>query len=306
MGKHRRIVKWSGAALGVAALALAAAGCSASGPSGGSAALSPRAALGAAPQTTIAEQPNGSSPTAGQPTAGERTDAVPVPKADIISTGSIGIVVGKGALDHDFSLASQDAIGAGGFVASSASQMSGSKPYADLVLRVPEPRFVEVASQVAGLGKVQREELQGQDVTGQVVDLGARISNLQSEETALRQLMGRTGSIPNILAVENQLFSVQQEIEELTAQRDNLVGQVAYATLTVDLTATPVPAKVKPKPQPTNAVARGAQLALHNTAATLHAVALAAGFVFPLLVVGIAALALLEIRRRRRLHPASS
>jgi hypothetical protein len=301
MKRHGRFVTWAGAALGVAALGLVA-GCSAGGSSsGGAGILGARAPIGGASATTVPQPSNQIAPTAGG-----QTDSVPVPKADIISTGSIGVVVGKGALDHAFSLASQDAIGAGGFVASSDSQTSGTKPYADLVLRVPEARFVEVASEVAGLGKVQREELQGQDVTGQVVDLGARIANLRSEETALRQLMARTGSIPNILAVENQLFSVQQQIEELTAQRSNLVGQVAYATLTVDLTATPVSAKAKPKPQPTNAVARGAQLALHNTAATLHAVALAAGFVFPLLVVGIVALVLFEVRRRRRLHPASS
>jgi Ca-activated chloride channel family protein len=291
-GRRRRLSLGVVAAIGVLTLA---AGCAGSSSPSSTGAVMPQVE-GTAPalSTTIPPAPAGQAAGGG----GASADAVPVAQADVILSGSMTVLVGRGGIGHAFQSASDEATSAGGFVASSNSQLTGtSNPYADLVLRVPASRFDEVTSDLGGLGKVQQQQLQGQDVTGQVVDLGARIDNLQSEESALRQLMARTGSIPDILTVENQLFSVEQQIEQLTAQKNSLADQVAYATLTLDL-VTPAP-PAKPSPRPTNAVLHGSRIALHNTAAALHSVALVIGEAFPALVVASAAGLVLWLRRRR-------
>jgi hypothetical protein len=282
------------AAVGVLALA---AGCASSSSPSSTGTITPAQALGGAAPATAGTTPS----SAGAPAAsggGASPNAVPATQPDVILTGSMTVMVGRGGVGHAFQVASDDATSAGGFVASSNSQLTGtSNPFADLVLRVPAARFDEVTAELGGLGKVQQQQLQGEDVTGQVVDLGARIANLQSEESALRQLMSRTGSIPDILTVENQLFSVEQQIEELTAQKNGLADQVAYATLTLDLVTPPPPAK--PSPVPPNAALHGGRIALHNTAAALHGVAVVIGEAFPALVVAGAAGLVLWLRRRR-------
>jgi hypothetical protein len=232
---------------------------------------------------------------AGQPAA------VTVAEADVIRTGSLDIEVGRKDLQKAFDAAGEDAASLGGYVASSTSgSVASTSPSASLVLRVPSASFLQLVDGVGGLGKIESEALQGTDVTGQVIDVAARIANLQAEQLALRQLISRTGSIPEILQVEDQLFAVEQQIEELSAQQSSLANQVTYATLSVELAVVPPPV-VKPRPKaPVNAVLHGARAALHNTAASLHGIALAVGEAFPaILLVGVAA-GLLALFRRRR------
>ena len=287
-------------AFGAATAALlVAAGCS-SGAASSSAqmALAPHSAASQAAlkQASGARSASGDGAATGAVTG----NVAPVLQPDIIRTGTVSLIVSQSRIMHAFDQASADAASEGGFVASSTSDWSGTpKPSASLEIRVPGSRFGSLIGEIDGLGKVQSQQLQGQDVTGQVVNLGARIANLQSEQVALRQLMSRAGTIPDILQVENQLFSVEQQIEVLTAEQSSLVGQVTYATVDVELSATAVPAKPKPKPAPVNAAVHAGHLAVHNTAAALHAVAIAIGAAFPALVVALAVLVVLGLRRRR-------
>jgi len=73
------------------------------------------------------------------------------------------------------------------------------------------------------------------DVTGQYVDLQARINALQVSRTQYLKIMTRTNSIGGILSVQNQLNSIQSQIEQLQAQLNLLNSETTYATLTVSL-----------------------------------------------------------------------
>jgi hypothetical protein len=77
-----------------------------------------------------------------------------------------------------------------------------------------------------------RETTQSQEVTAQVVDLDARIKNLRASEGALVAIMDRAGRIDDVLSVQLRLEDVRRQIEQLTAQRDDLAGRAALATLT--------------------------------------------------------------------------
>jgi hypothetical protein len=263
------------------------------GGDGSSAAGAASSAPASAPRTAALAAPS------GQPAA------VSVAQADVIRTGSLDVEVGRKALQKAFGAASQDAASLGGFVASSTSgSATSTSPSASLVLRVPSSSFLQLVAAVGGLGKIESEALQGTDVTGQVIDVAARITNLQAEQLALRQLIGRAGSIPEILQVEDQLFGVEQQIEELTAQQSSLANQVTYATLNVILAVAPAPpVKARPK-APVNAVVRGARSALHNTAASLHGIALGLGDAFPAILLAAAGVAVFAFMRRRRGAPS--
>lgn len=144
--------------------------------------------------------------------------------------------------------------------------------------------------------RAEAQQETGQDATGTVVDLGARITNLKSEEAALRTLLSRAGSIAAILEVQDQLFGVEGgEIQQLGAEQGSLVDRVTYATLSVDLTPL---APFAPEPVRENAFLRAISLALHNSWVGTRAVLLAIGWAFPLVVVGLLGLAGWRLRRR--------
>jgi hypothetical protein len=74
-----------------------------------------------------------------------------------------------------------------------------------------------------------------EDVTGQVVDLAARIRNLEASEASYRVLFDRAERIEDILTVQGRLDEVRGQIEQLDAQLQAVEGQAALSTLTVTI-----------------------------------------------------------------------
>jgi hypothetical protein len=154
------------------------------------------------------------------------------PSNVIIKTGQLDLQVPD--IDKAVSAAQASVVAAGGSVAS--SNRSGSDQYAtaSLTFRIPAAKWDDILASLRKVGsKVLNEQTGTSDVTMQVVDLNARLDNLQKAESALQAIMARASSVPDVLAVQNQLSQTQGEIEQLTAQRDHLNDQAAMSTLTV-------------------------------------------------------------------------
>ena len=83
--------------------------------------------------------------------------------------------------------------------------------------------------------KVVTEQTQAVEVTGQVIDLEARIRNLRASETALQAIAAKAIKISDVLDVQAQLTDVRGQIEELTAQLTDVTDRAELATLTRDL-----------------------------------------------------------------------
>ena len=84
-------------------------------------------------------------------------------------------------------------------------------------------------------------------MTSQVVDLEARISNLEASEASYRVLAERAERVEDVLAVQSRLDEVRGEIEQLRAQLENVSDQADLSTLTVTLipSAAPVQAQAE-------------------------------------------------------------
>jgi Domain of unknown function (DUF4349) len=121
-----------------------------------------------------------------------------------------------------------------GFVLSTTVGSSGS-PTGTVVIRVPAARFEAALADLKGLGKVTSERVSGQDVSQEYVDLQARLRNAKAQEAVLLRLMDRAKSISATIRVEQQLQSVQLEIERLKGQLRYLGSQTAMSTITVGL-----------------------------------------------------------------------
>jgi hypothetical protein len=106
---------------------------------------------------------------------------------------------------------------------------------ADLVVRVPADALTGVLADLEELGDVATVSVSRSDVTGQAVDLDARISALQSSVTRLQTLLDEAPSTEALLAAEGALSGRQEQLESLRSQRAFLADQVELSTLRVEL-----------------------------------------------------------------------
>ena len=104
-------------------------------------------------------------------------------------------------------------------------------------LRVPAAQLDPVLVELRKLGKVEQENQSADDVTGQYVDLKARLANAQETEKRLGEILReRTGKVADVLDVEREISGVRQQIEQMEAQRKNMENQVQYASVDLRIT----------------------------------------------------------------------
>jgi hypothetical protein len=121
-----------------------------------------------------------------------------------------------------------------GYVGNSQSGAFGEG--AALTLRIPADRFDDALARVRALdGDVLFEATREEDVTSAIVDLEARLKNLQASEVQYRALLTQAVKIEDILSVQTRLDDVRGQIEQLQAQDKELTGLADLATLTVSL-----------------------------------------------------------------------
>jgi hypothetical protein len=127
-----------------------------------------------------------------------------------------------------------------GFI--SASFQGEFEESATLTMRIPADRFDDALAAIHELdGEVKAEATREEDVTAAVIDIEARLENLNAAEAEYRELLDRAETVEDILAIQNQLFAVRGEIEAYEAQLEYYTDQVDLATLTVSLIPTPEP-----------------------------------------------------------------
>ena len=197
------------------------------------------------PAAVPAADANGGAATAaaagdvsGTTTTG--TEAAAAEQALVVKTGTLDLQV----TDVDAAVVRARTLisGFGGYVSGSEQSTKGDQPVASITYRIPADQWDAALNALRALGtKVLSEKTDATEVTGQVIDLGARIQNLRVTEVALQGIMTKATKISDILDVQGQLTTVQGQIEELTTEQTHLQQQAADGTLTVGFEA-PVPA----------------------------------------------------------------
>ena len=99
-------------------------------------------------------------------------------------------------------------------------------------LRVPASDLDAVLAALKGLGTVQEESQNAEDVLQPYADLEARLANARHTEGRLADVLRqRTGTVRDVLEVEREIARVRGEIEQMEAQRKNLARRVELATV---------------------------------------------------------------------------
>jgi hypothetical protein len=127
-----------------------------------------------------------------------------------------------------------------GYVAYSRRWSEGENERGTLTIRVPEARldaFLEASRHTAT--RVQSEELSGDDVSQEFVDLSAQLKNLEVTEVELRQLVSsvraRTQKAADVLEVYRELVTIRGEIERVRGRLQYLEQMTSFATINIDL-----------------------------------------------------------------------
>jgi hypothetical protein len=107
---------------------------------------------------------------------------------------------------------------------------------AEIIVRVPAERFDEaLRSFKDGAIEVESEQITGQDVTDEYVDLQAEIENLRAAEEQLQTIMDSATRVEDVLSVHNQLVSVRGQINIAEGRSQYLSESARYSSITVSL-----------------------------------------------------------------------
>ena len=83
------------------------------------------------------------------------------------------------------------------------------------------------SKQAQALGQTSNLTTKATDVTGQYVDLQARLDALEATRQQYLSILAKATSIGDILSVQEELDSVQTQIEQLQGQLQLLSSQTA-------------------------------------------------------------------------------
>ncbi len=207
----------------------------------------------------------------------------------VIRQAQLTVTVGSGTFDSKLSDVRRLVEGQGGFIAGTDATASPATDTQSSQIRtgvinfmVPAQHFDATIDELAKVGKVQSEHIAGQEVGAQYVDLRARLANAEAQRNAMLALLGKAQNISDIIAVQNQIGQITAQIEQLKGQIKYLDDNTSYSSVTVTLTESGAPA-------PTSSDSWGFATALsdgaHNFVTTINYALSALGAVGPLLVL---------------------
>ncbi|HMO38388.1 MAG TPA: DUF4349 domain-containing protein [Saprospiraceae bacterium] len=103
------------------------------------------------------------------------------------------------------------------------------------IIRVESARLNEVIQDIAQLGKLQRKNLQGQDVTDEYLDYEIRLENATKARDRYLELLAKAENVEAALKVERELERLNETIDLLKGRMNRIEHLAAFSTITVNL-----------------------------------------------------------------------
>jgi hypothetical protein len=215
------------------------------------------------------------------------TQTLPAISAQVIRQAQLSISVSSGMFDQKLADVRSLVELEQGFISGTDAQANPTTNdqirTGVITFMVPATRFDDTIDQLTKLGKVQNEHISGQDVSGQYVDLNARLVNAESQRAAMLALLAQAHNINDIITVQNQIGQITGEIEQLKGQIKYLDTNTAYSTVTVSMTEAGAP--VQAASSDSWGFASALTDAAHNFVTTINYVVTGLGAIGPLLVL---------------------
>lgn len=118
----------------------------------------------------------------------------------------------------------------GGFVAHESTEGTES---ATLTLRIPSARHTSVVSDLEQLGEVEHRSRSAEDVTGEVVDIEARVASQRRSIERIRELLDQASDLSDVVRIESELADREANLDSLLRRQEQLSSLTTLATVTV-------------------------------------------------------------------------
>ncbi len=108
-----------------------------------------------------------------------------------------------------------------------------------VTVRVPSAQFEETMASLKQFGDVESQQVNGQDVTEEYVDIQAQLKNYRATETQYLEIMKKAQKIEDILNVQARLGDIRAQIDRLEGRTKYLQQSSDKSTITVSLSTKP-------------------------------------------------------------------
>ncbi len=106
----------------------------------------------------------------------------------------------------------------------------------ELKIRIPAEKFEKLISGIeSGSDEITGKNIQARDVTEEYLDIATRLENKRAYMKRYQELLSKAQKIEDILAIDENIRNLQEEIESSEGRLKYLNDQVAFSTLTVTL-----------------------------------------------------------------------
>jgi hypothetical protein len=106
----------------------------------------------------------------------------------------------------------------------------------DLKIRVPAENFEKLISSIEnGKDEIKSKTIQARDVTEEYVDIETRLINKREYLKRYKELLSKASTVKDILAIEENIRTLQEEIESKEGRLKYIRDQVSFSTLEINL-----------------------------------------------------------------------
>jgi hypothetical protein len=205
------------------ALILALVGCSRSGPQG----------MSGAGNRMVSAQPVAAAEHA--PSNGQAAQAR---RRYLALKHSVTLLVPPAALAQHFGAIQAECLKLGCEILSAGQETDSPGQYANATLtaRVPPASFPGFFNGIQGHGKLLSHHSESEDKTAEVIDVEARIKNLEALKKRVLELLAKNaGSLKDMLDAEKQLAETQAALDSINGQRRVLASQTDMIRIEITL-----------------------------------------------------------------------
>ncbi|MFZ5945408.1 MAG: DUF4349 domain-containing protein [Bacillota bacterium] len=113
----------------------------------------------------------------------------------------------------------------------------------NISLRIPNERFEEALNRLEQIGAANNRTIDSQDVTEEYVDVESRLKAMRLKEERLLAILDKSGTLGDVLAVENELARTRGDLEALEGRLRYLNNRTELSTINVTIRETLTPVK---------------------------------------------------------------
>ncbi|CAN5906203.1 DUF4349 domain-containing protein [soil metagenome] len=154
----------------------------------------------------------------------------------IVRNGTMRVRVDEDTFDAAFDrlVGFADRFG-GTVIASDVTSADDGSTSGTLTVRVPAEDFDDLLVAVGRVGDVERRSITSEDVSGEFVDLEARLRHNQAQEAFYLSLLDKADGVKDAIAVQQRVEGIQQTIEQIQGRLRFLEERTSFSRLTIEL-----------------------------------------------------------------------